>query len=498
MRSLIKLSPIVVIAGLMMSGMDILLAAPISFIYATLVAMAVDRFSFNEILDAALDNLKHFLIVFLILQAAYAVAECFMATGVAASIINLALKLGLTAKSVAVTSLLVTAVLSIATGTSWGTFAACAPIFLWLNHIVGGNLFLTIGAIAGGSCFGDNIGLISDTTIVSSGLQGVEIIHRVRHQGVWSGMCLVLAAAAFYAAGAFMGLPGTVGHAADAINAIPPEVWTALEEQRPSAVALLHQVQEGVMSYYLIIPLLVILVTAFKGVSTLICLGSGILTSLIFGWAAGTVTDINAFLDLCYTGFSDAGGWSIAMMLWVGAFGGVMNKMSAFEPIANAILGIVRNVRQLMFSNAILCLIGNAALADEMAQIVTISPIIKSMTESSVEGSPKDMYTLALRNATYADAMGVLGSQLIPWHCYMGFFVGISLSVYPLAEALSPMSIIGYNYLAWIAVVSMLLLTITGLDRFIPLFKIPSEPDVYLKKHAASAGQGENEASTAS
>ncbi|MDD4365208.1 MAG: Na+/H+ antiporter NhaC family protein, partial [Synergistales bacterium] len=119
-------------------------------------------------------------------------------------------------------------------------------------------------------------------------------------------------------------------------------------------------------------------------------------------------------------------------------------------------------------------------------------------TESSVEGSPKDMYTLALRNATYADAMGVLGSQLIPWHCYMGLFVGISLSVYPLAEALSPMSIIGYNYMAWIAVVSMLLLTLTGLDRFIPLFKIPSEPDVHLKKHAASAGQGENEASTAS
>lgn len=46
-----------------------------------------------------------------------------------------------------------------------------------------------------------------------------------------------------------------------------------------------------------------------------------------------------------------------------------------------------------------------------MAQIVTIGPIIKNMTESSVEGSKEDMYTLALRNATYSDAMGVLGSQ---------------------------------------------------------------------------------------
>ena len=88
MKALLKLTPIAVIAGLMLYGMDILLAAPLSFIYAVLIAMIVDRFTFQNCLDAALDNLKHFLIVFLILQAAYAVAECFMATGVGAAIID--------------------------------------------------------------------------------------------------------------------------------------------------------------------------------------------------------------------------------------------------------------------------------------------------------------------------------------------------------------------------------------------------------------------------
>ena len=33
-----------------------------------------------------------------------------------------------------------------------------------------------------------------------------------------------------------------------------------------------------------------------------------------------------------------------------------------------------------------------------------------------------------------------------------------------------------------VSVASLLLLTITGLDRFIPLFKIPSEPQVRLKR----------------
>lgn len=82
MIALVKLLPICVMAGLMLSGMDILLASPISFICACLVAMVTDHYKFNELLDAALDNLKNFLIVFLILEAAYAVAECFMATGV--------------------------------------------------------------------------------------------------------------------------------------------------------------------------------------------------------------------------------------------------------------------------------------------------------------------------------------------------------------------------------------------------------------------------------
>ena len=160
-----------------------------------------------------------------------------------------------------------------------------------------------------------------------------------------------------------------------------------------------------------------------------------------------------------------------------------MRRMNAFDAIAALVLRCVHNVRQLMFANGLLCLIGNAALADEMAQIVTMSPIIKDMTDNHVKGDAKAMYKLALRNATFADAMGVFGSQLIPWHVYLAFFVGIAYAVYPVAEgSVGIMDIITHNYLAWIAVLSMLILTLTGLDRFIPLFRLPSEPEVQLVK----------------
>ena len=179
-----------------------------------------------------------------------------------------------------------TGVLSVATGTSWGTFAACAPIFLWLTHIVGGDIYLTVCAIAGGACFGDNIGLISDTTIVSSGIQGVQVTDRIRHQGVWSVSCLILAAIAFFVAASVMGLHGT-GDASTVMDNITPEIYAFLEEERPAAIDLLNQVADGV-ALYMVIPLVLVIVLAIMGVNTFACIGSGIISSYLLGLVAGT------------------------------------------------------------------------------------------------------------------------------------------------------------------------------------------------------------------
>ena len=259
---------------------------------------------------------------------------------------------------------------------------------------------------------------------------------------------------------------GASFYGAEAIDQIPPEVWTQLAEKRESAVTLLNQVRDGV-PVYMVIPLIVVLVLAFMGYQTFICLLSGIVSSYILGFFAGTVTSTSDFLNnLIYVGFEGAGSWVIVMMMWVSAFGGIMKLMDAFKPISNFLIKISGNVRQLMFWNGVLSIFGNVALADEMAQIVTIGPIIRSLVEENVEGSEEDIETLRLRNATFSDAMGVFGSQLIPWHVYIGFYLGIAATVYPLVD-FKPIDIIQYNFIAYIAVISMLLLTLTGFDRFI-------------------------------
>lgn len=474
----IKFSPIIVMVTALLSGIDVKVAASYATMYGIIIAMLVEKRKFKDVTKVVYDGAGSVMEVYFILMFSYAMAEVFMATGVGASIIRISLQLGLSSKTVALVGFLVTCVLSVATGTSWGTFAACAPIFLWANHIVGGSVALTLASIVGGSCFGDNIGLISDTTIVSSGIQEVGIVDRIRHQGVWSVLCLTLAAILIYVTAVGLQLPDNTISAAEAINQIPEEAWITLEAERPSAVALLNQVKDGV-PLYMAIPLVIVLVAAFKGLPTIVCLLIGMIAAFILGSVAKTI-DFMTLSDLLYTGFSDAGNNSVSMMLWAVGFGAVMGMMNAFEPLSRFIMRISRSVKQLMFYNGILCIFGNAALADEMAQIVTIGPILKSMTDENVEASEEDMYKLRLRNATLSDAMGVYSAQFIPWHCYVVYFLSIASSIYPLHQFTFG-DIIKYNYMCIIAVASILLLTLTGADKFIPLFGTPSEPKVKLK-----------------
>ena len=159
-----------------------------------------------------------------------------------------------------------------------------------------------------------------------------------------------------------------------------------------------------------------------------------------------------------------------------------MNAMDAFAPVSKLVIKLSRNVHQLMGWCGILCLAGNVALADEAAQVATMSPIIRDIVEKNVECDEKDQYTLRLRLSTFTSAMGIYGSELVPWHWFPVFFAGIATAVYPLRN-FTPMDIISQNYMSFIVVGSILLLTFTGLDRFIPMFALPGKDKAKLRKN---------------
>ena len=63
---------------------------------------------------------------------------------------------------------IIAAIMSFATGTSWGTYAIVLPIAVPMAHHLGVDMIVTIGAVLSGGLFGDHCSPVSDTTILSS------------------------------------------------------------------------------------------------------------------------------------------------------------------------------------------------------------------------------------------------------------------------------------------------------------------------------------------
>ena len=222
---LFKLSPIFVLCGLVMSGFDMLMAAPMAFLYAVIVCKITTKRKVMDVMDSAMVNVKNAIMVFFIFMLAYGVAAFFMTTGVGASVIMAALKIGISGSNVAVIAFIVTCILSVGTGTSWGTYAATIPIFMWMSHIVGGDPVLTMCACAGGAAFGDNVALISDTTIMTCAIQEVQVVDRFRKQLAWSLGCVAISSICFYVTGLVMKLPSETANASQAISNIPQNAY---------------------------------------------------------------------------------------------------------------------------------------------------------------------------------------------------------------------------------------------------------------------------------
>ena len=74
----------------------------------------------------------------------------------------------------------ISAFLGTATGTSVGTITALVPIAVGLAAESGLSVPMMLGACAGGAMFGDNLSMISDTTIAATKTQGVEMRDKFR------------------------------------------------------------------------------------------------------------------------------------------------------------------------------------------------------------------------------------------------------------------------------------------------------------------------------
>lgn len=103
------------------------------------------------------------------------------------------------------------ALVSFATGTSWGTMAILTPIAIPIAYKVTGDAWLSVTSMAGvvfaGSIFGDHCSPISDTTVLSSIFSGSDHMDHVNTQIPYALLTAFVALLMYFVYGAFRTSP---------------------------------------------------------------------------------------------------------------------------------------------------------------------------------------------------------------------------------------------------------------------------------------------------
>ncbi|MGQ4583149.1 Na+/H+ antiporter NhaC family protein [Lysobacter sp. F60174L2] len=163
---------------------------------------------------------------------------------------------------------LVASFVSLSIGTSMGTIAAVVPISIGLADAAGLDTALVLGAVVGGAMFGDNLSIISDTTIAATRSQGCRMNEKFREN-------FKIALPAALATVVLLAVLG------DAAPVVAPEAASA----------------------WLVLPYLVVLVLALLGLDVVLVLGLGLLVAGAFGYVLADGYDVISFASDIYAGF---------------------------------------------------------------------------------------------------------------------------------------------------------------------------------------------------
>lgn len=139
-------------------------------------------------------------------------SELLRASGLIQALVAAGSSLGLAGGGFAALSFLICALVSTATGTSFGTILVCGPLLYPAGGSLAADPRWLAGAILAGSTFGDSISPISDTTIASAGTQGADIggVVRSRFGYVFPPALLALIASFLFGRGAATGATAEV------------------------------------------------------------------------------------------------------------------------------------------------------------------------------------------------------------------------------------------------------------------------------------------------
>ncbi|WP_130837977.1 Na+/H+ antiporter NhaC [Lachnoclostridium sp. Marseille-P6806] len=345
-----------------------LLAAVVSGIEAVLLG-----YSYNDIMNEIAEKISKIWGALLILVIVGFMIGSFMAGGTIPMLIYYGLKL-INPKFLAVTAFIVTALVSVLTGTSWGSAGTIGVAFMGVAVGMNANLPLVAGAVVSGAYFGDKLSPLSDTTNLSSAVCGVDLYEHVYNQLWTTGFAAVLSVICYLIIGQ-MGASG--------------------QGEVPEMVGLLTSSLDSMFHWniLLLLPLIIVLAGSIMRKPTIPVMLAASLFALINGAIFQHIdltnlvnATINGF-NVSMLGFTEADmpaellrllhrGGMMAMMntlliaICAISFAGTMTVTGALTVLVEGLLSRVNTVFGLIASTIVTCLITTGVTSNGQVSIL--------------------------------------------------------------------------------------------------------------------------------
>lgn len=301
--------------------------------------------------------------------------------------------------------------ISISMGTSMGTIAALAPIAVGISEKTGFSLAVCTAAVVCGAMFGDNLSMISDTTIAAVKTQGCEMKDKFK---------------------------------ANFLIVLPAALLTVVIFWIRTRGAEFHLEQDLSYNIFQVIPYVVVLVGALVGINVFIVLISGTVLSVIVGVATGTIPVSDVFVGM---GDGVIGMYDITVIsILVACIVALVKEYGGIDFILQFIHKRIRTEKGAQFGIAALALLVDCCTANNTVAIVIAGPIAKEIGDDfGVE--PK-------RCASLLDIFASVGQGIIPY--------GAQLLSAATLTGLTPFEILPGLYYPLLMAVSALLFIFFG------------------------------------
>ncbi len=325
------------------------LPAPIAVIIGITVAFLLFKQSINSKIATLLkgcgdDKILTMCLIYLLAGAFAAITN---ETGSVDSIVNLGLDY-IAIQYIYVGIFIIAGFLSLSTGTSVGAIVALAPIVVSFADKSSADLAILCGALLGGSMFGDNLSVISDTTIAATQSLSCKMSDKFKQN-----IKIAVPAAIF-----------TIGIL----------IFQGLDLKSSDT-------ETAVQSYSVIkiMPYLLVIILSIVGVNVFVTLLLGAISAISLGLFYEDFTLIES-TRIAYTGFTNMTEIFLLSLL-TGGLAALVEKNGGIDYILVNIKKLIKNKKTAQFGIATLVSTINMAIANNTVSIIIAGPISKTIND---------------------------------------------------------------------------------------------------------------------